>query len=260
MKIFFNIEDFLNWPTLLVLLTGIMLGFLIFGLIYIYAVIKSLSKKLRVKKVEEEDIDEQEITWLIKDAQKTFNDKEIRDMEGYGALLLRLIRELSNDIASKFYPSSKHPYLELTIDESILLARYISDRFDELMSKRILKLFRGMTINQLMFVKNTKDSIDNHKLVKEIKSRGITNFAKTIFTAINIVNPVHWVKKSIGKISDIVMVKIGAAIIGIAGEETYKIYSKKVFNVEKTIDSGLEDIYGSIAKEMNTNYEEETKK
>jgi hypothetical protein len=46
------------------------------------------------------------------------------------------------------------------------------------------------------------------------------------------------------------MVKIGMAIIAITGEETYKIYSKKVFDEEKEIDSGFDDIYIEIASEM----------
>lgn len=260
MNILLNINDLLNWQTLLVLLSGIFLGFIIFGLIYLYAVVRSLSSKVRTKKVEEEDVDEQEIRWLIKDAQKTFNDKKIRDEEGYATLLSQLTKDLSNDIASKFYPSSKYPYLELTIDETILLIGYISKRFDELMSKRILKLFRGLTINQLIIAKDTKDSFDNHRIVKGIKKRGVAEVVKGFLTAINIVNPVHWIRKSIGKVSDLIFVKIGLAIIGIAGEETYKIYSKKVFDEEKTIDTGIDDLYRDLAEEMEKEYENESEK
>jgi len=175
--------------TLLVFLSGLLIGFLIFVLIYLYAVLKSLSRKVKIKNVEEEDIDEQEIRWLIIDAQKTFNDKNIRNNEGYGALLLRLIKELTNDIASKFYPNSRNPYLELTIDETIILANYISVRFDELMSRRILKLFRGMTVNQLLFVKTTKDSIEGHKIVKQFRKHRVTSILKGALATINLANP-----------------------------------------------------------------------
>ena len=40
------------------------------------------------------------------------------------------------------------------------------------------------------------------------------------------------------------------ALIAITGEETYKIYSKKVFNQEKTIDTGVEDLYDEIKAEL----------
>jgi len=42
------------------------------------------------------------------------------------------------------------------------------------------------------------------------------------------------------------LVNIGAAIIAIVGEETYKIYSKKVFQKEETIHSNVDDIYEDI--------------
>ncbi len=54
------------------------------------------------------------------------------------------------------------------------------------------------------------------------------------------------------------MVKIGLTVIGISGEETYKIYSKKVFNEEKDLDTGVEAIYQNIARELEGEANEET--
>ena len=47
------------------------------------------------------------------------------------------------------------------------------------------------------------------------------------------------------------MSKIGLSIIAIVGEETYKIYSKKVFNEEKNIDTGVQNLYDDVKEEKN---------
>jgi hypothetical protein len=67
-----------------------------------------MNKGLKLRKTDEQDIDEEEIKWLIQDAIKLFKDKESREAAGYGKHLLEVNRELSVDIAKKFYPKSKY--------------------------------------------------------------------------------------------------------------------------------------------------------
>ncbi|MDO9628823.1 MAG: hypothetical protein Q7I99_02890, partial [Acholeplasmataceae bacterium] len=129
-----------DFSTFVSFLIGLSFGFLLLLLIYLYAVLKSLNKGLKLRGADEQDIDEEEIKWLIEDAQKQFKDKETRHAIGYHKYLLQLTRELSVDIAKKFYPKSKYPYLELTIDETLRLNHYITDRLEELLQGRILRL------------------------------------------------------------------------------------------------------------------------
>ena len=143
--------------TLISFLIGISFGFLVLFLIYIYAVLKSMNKGLQLRQTDEQDIDEEEIKWLIKDAIKQFKHKETRDEVGFGKHLLDVNKELSIDIAKKFYPKSKYPYLELTLDETLMLNHYITDRFQELMaSSRILRLTRGWTLAKIVEMNEVK--------------------------------------------------------------------------------------------------------
>jgi hypothetical protein len=48
----------------------------------------------------------------------------------------------------------------------------------------------------------------------------------------------------------IILEKLGLVIISLTGEETYKVYSKKVFNQDVEIDSGIEDLYNEIESEL----------
>ena len=238
--------------SLISFIIGISFGFLLLFLIYIYAMIKSLNKGLKLKGVDEQDIDEEEIKWLIKDAQKQFKDKEQRTEIGYYKYLLEINKELSIDIAKKFYPKSKYPYLELTIDETLLLNHYITDRFQELLKGRILRLTRGLTLSKLVEMNELKEKVDNNPVVKAAKKySGVT---RAVIGIANIVNPVYWGRRLTQDILlQLVYVKIGLAVIAITGEETYKIYSKKVFDEEKTIDAGVDEIYKEIESAVSKN-------
>lgn len=239
-----------NLQTFITFFLGIIMGFLILLLIYLYAVLKSLNKEMKLKKVQEEDIDEEEIKWMIEAAQKEFKNKKLREELGYTKLLARELKELTIDIAKKFYPNSPFPYLELTIDESLQLVEYIKGRVDELVSNPIMRLFRGMTLRRIAELNQTKEKIEESRLVKSAKKHGFSKIATSTLKVLNAANPFYWFKKAtVDQVVNITMVKIGLAIIGITGEETYKIYSKKVFNEEKTIDTNIDEIYKTFKED-----------
>lgn len=235
--------------TLISFIIGVSFGFFLLLLIYLYAVLKSLNKGLKLRKADETDIDEEEIKWLIEDGQKQFKDKELRQEIGYAKLLQNITGELTADIAKKFYPQSKYPYLELTIDETLNLAHYITNRVEELFKGKILRMTRGLTLAKIYELNQTKTKIDNSKFVKTAKK--YSQVTKTALSVLNAVNPVYWVRKVTKETAlNIIMVRIGLSIIAITGEETYKIYSKKVFNEEKNIDMGVDDIYQDLTDEF----------
>ncbi|VEU82655.1 hypothetical protein [Acholeplasma hippikon] len=235
---------------LIAFLSGIFFCFIVLSLWYAISVLQPLHKPKR-KAVQEADIDEKEIEWLIKDAHEAFKNKEKRDEVGFGKYLIQISTELSNDIATKFYPRSKYPYLELTIDETLDLLKYISDRFKEIMNKPFLKLFRGITLRQLMTLNETKEKIDNNPIVKTSNKLHLTKVFKNTMTVLNAVNPVYWFRKVvIDNVTNAVILKLGLVVISLTGEETYKIYSKKVFNEEREVDGGVNELYQAIEKEI----------
>jgi len=238
-----------DFSTFVSFLIGVSFGFILLLLIYLYAVLMSLNKGLKLKAADEEDIDEEEIKMLIKDAQLQFKDKEQRNQIGYPKYLMQINRELSVDIAKKFYPKSRYPYLELTLDETLLLNHYITDRLEELLRGRILRLFRGMTLSKLVELNETKNKIENNPIIKTATK--YNKVTKAAFAVMNAVNPVYWGRRFTQDIAlQIILVKIGMAMIAITGEETYKIYSKKVFDQDKSIDTGIDQIYSDIKKDI----------
>lgn len=241
----------LNIGWLITFFSGVLFGVILLSLWYLVAVIASLNKGLRGAKVQEEDIDEKEIQWLIEDAHKTFKDKKLRTEAGYGPHLMNVALELSADIATKFYPKSKYPYLELSLDESLVLLKYVSDRFNELLEKPILKMFKGITLRRLFTLSEAKTKIDNNLLVKATNKLKVNEIIKQSMMVLNVVNPVYWFRRLVlNNVTHAIMIKLGLVVISLTGEETYKIYSKKVFNQDKTIDSGIEELYKGIAADL----------
>ncbi len=250
MLIWFSIGPIeINLGTLISFLIGIGFGFILLSLIYVYALVRSMNKGMRLRHADETDIDEEEIKWLIEDAQKQFKDKGIRNDVGFYKHLGNVLTELSSDIAKKFYPTSKYPYLELTVDESLKLSHYITDRLDDILKGKILGLVRGMTLAQFVKMNTVKTKIESSKVMKHTKK--VAKIASSALMVLNAVNPVYWFRKLTKETAvNIVLVRIGLTVIAITGEETYKIYSKKVFNIEKTIDTGIDDIYAQLNNDL----------
>jgi hypothetical protein len=238
-----------DFSALISFIIGIGFGFLSLLLIYLYAVIKSLNKGLKLRSTDEQDIDEEEIKMLIKDAQNEFKNKEERVSVGYVKHLGNITKELTVDIAKKFFPKSKYPYLELTIDETLMLNHYITNRLSEIMKGKIFNLTRGWTISKIVEMNETKSKIENSAVVKTaMKYSKVTNAAVQI---LNAANPVYWVRKlTVDKVVNTITLRIGLALIAVTGEETYKIYSKKVFNVEKSIETDIDQIYLDLKKDL----------
>ena len=124
--------------------------------------------------------------------------------------------QLMNDIAKIYYPDSKYPISELSIDELIKLCYYITNRIDEIFQGKFFKLTRNFKISQLMYIIDKKKQFDDNKIIrtsKKLKVEKVYNVTKNI---LNIFNPAHWVRKLIlGSTLDLGYKKIANIVIDI---------------------------------------------
>ena len=248
-----------NMSALISFLIGIMTGFIIMFMIYIYAVIRNFNKKAKIK-LSKDDVDQHEVLMLIKDTQKQFKDKEQRKELGYFKHLTSLSIELSKDISKKFFPKSKYPYLEVTIDEALMIGHYSIDRISEILDVRILRMFKSMTIKQITVLIDTKKTIENTKIVKGAKKTGAYKVYQAAMNALNVINPVYWFRKLVlDNAVNIIMEKMGQQAISIIGEETYKVYGKKLF-VDTDDEETINKLYEELEKELKESMEYEEEK
>jgi len=249
-KIWFINIDF---GTIMSFIIGIVFGVMLVGLIYAILVVASLKDKKAFVKTQDDSLKEDEVKELIYSAQNTFKDKKLRGKTGKVTYCYNLSKDLAYGIAARFYPKSKYPLLEMTVDEAVLLLEYIKQRIDELLNRRSLKILRRINISFIMDAsKKTKTAVNSRafNVGKDVaKSVGI--FKKII----NVINPFKLVEKAVINASlSIALNKLCLIIIAVVGEETYKIYSKKVLNKDVTIESNVDE----IAKEIEEEFKDST--
>ncbi len=240
-----------DFKYLIVFLTGTLFGFFFLALVYLYTAILAVNHKNRKLKLNPPHVDELEISLLIKDAQKQFKNKTVRKEIGLAEHLKTVCLELSNDIAYKYYPKSKYPLLELTVEESLMLTHYIANRIDEFLNPKILSVLKRRTLSQIKYIYDSKVKFSESKIVKAAEEVQVKKVSKAVMGVLNAVNPAYWVKRiTVDKLYNLIIIKIGEAIVAITGEETYKVYSKRVFIEPKDLDLEIDKIYEDIKGEL----------
>ena len=254
------LEITFNFSVLFSLLIGIGIGLLMALLFYLLNVLVSFRKSKYIVKVEEKDVSFEECKFEIDRSLELFKDKKLRDEESMFAYAYKLAYDLMNTIAKKFFPKSKHPLTELSVDEVLVLIDYIAKRMEEVFDYRGLKFLRRFKVSTLISFAEAKEAIEENEFVKATKKYKVKEALNSAIKVINIFNPVHYIKKyGVSFVTNMVIKKICIILITVTGEETYKIYSKAVFNKVEEIDSEVDKLKEELAKDIKDATDEELK-
>ncbi len=244
---FRNLYLELSWTSIFVLLAGIIIGFIIFALFYLLVVLRSVKKaeKMQALLTSKEDIKKNKIAKQVIAAAQ---DKFIEEVEEYSIKQkLECAKDISfkliNDVATVYYPDSKHPLSEISIEELIKLNLYITERIEKIFQNRILKMFKGVKISRLMWIIDTKTQVENNKLIKAARKMHLENVVPKILNVLNIFNPAYWGNRiTLSSIEYLVVNKVLLLLINVVGIETAKVYSKNLFEEKDDVDEILEGI------------------
>ncbi len=234
-----------EFSDVLIYLSGILSGVIIAFLLYVLFILISINKSKRIIKESEEKISEEDVRLMIENARKNYlflrkSKDDVVKANAFKETCLNLV----NDIAKKCFPSSKNPMLELSIDESILLAKYVIQRIEELLNKKGLSLIKKISISKINDILITKKKVENNIAYKEIKKH-----SKVTKIGLNIFNAISKPFKFIGNTTKNFLVsKILLVTIGIIGEEAYKIYTKQAI---KSMDPEYMDLVKVIEESID---------
>lgn len=252
-SLFEKLAKTFTWQTFVILLTGIILGFVICSTIYGVLMLISLNskEKIRIDKQLNIDADEEKIKEQIYSIKMRFTQQtdSLTVKERFEALG-PTIMETVNLVASSYYPHSKYPLYELSISELILFLRYLSYRIERIFDKPFLRPFKNMTISQIIKIIDVQKKINENKVIKTINNPITSKFKRVVMGILNYANPVYWFKKLImGTTINIATRKICLVVIDIVSDETNKTYSKALFNEERKlykdeIENTINDIEG----------------
>lgn len=244
--------------SLVAFLIGVFVGCALLAILYSILVISSLKSKKYLAKSNVIEVSDEEIKEAIDNAKKAYNDKVLKGAKSSVNHCVSVSINLVNDIARKFFPKSKRPVAELTIDEILELSIYVSNRINAIIDRPGLRLLKKLKLSTLLALGDAKKVIDDSALMKMTKKYKIKKVFDTLMGALNIFNPVYWVRRLfINTAIDLALNKLCLSVIGIVGEETYKIYSKRVFEEERYIDTNVGDIVESIEEQLENVTDEE---
>ena len=251
--IFKSFTSEFSWASLFILLTGILVGFIISVCLYVVIFLASLKKtkssEIKELSFENEVLLKEKLSDIKKDfitETEGLSMKEKTDMFG------EAIYNVANTVASNYYPNSKYPIYELSIEELIHLLNYLSNRLDGIFSKPVLKIFRKMTISQIFKIIDTKKKIEENKIVKVATSSKTKKVFQSIMTVINYANPIYWIKKVVINTSlTFTLNRIFLLVLDIVSDETNKAYSKSLFNEERILnEKEINEALNEIEREM----------
>ena len=248
----------IDLSSLIAFLIGIFVGCALLAIVYSILVISSLKSEKYIAKSKVIEVTDDEIKEIVENARKAFNDKNLRGAQSSINHCFSVCANLATDIARKFFPKSKRPLAELTIDEILELFIYISNRVNMIVDRPALRLLKKLKLSTLLALGDAKKVIDDSSLMKLTKKYKLKKLFDTVMGVLNIFNPVYWARRLfINTAVEVALNRLCISIIGIVGEETYKIYSKRVFEEERYIDTNVGDIVSSIEKQLEDVTEEE---
>ncbi len=252
-EVFSGLGKNFSWASVIVLLTGILIGFVLALAVYLIifvASIRSENKRLDdIGKNADLESLKSGLTLKIDEIKTNFlNDSTGLSTKEKTQMLGSIIYQTVNVVASSYYPESKYPIYELSIDELIVLLKYLSNRLDEVFSKKILRLFRKMTITQVFKFIDAKKKVEDNKIVKTAIKAKPHKIISAISATLNYANPIYWFKRIFtGTVVNFTINKVFTLVIDIVADETSKAYSKSIYNEEininrKAIDEAIDEM------------------
>jgi len=224
-------------------------GAIAFTAIFIYFLIRGKNINIEDIKRPQVDVDDDELRFLIVEKRKLFKRNKKLGNKSIAKLTFEMSYELVEEIATYFFPDSKYPMLELNVNELLDLNHYITDRIRDILDKPVLKNTMNIQVTNIVKMYDKKKLIQENKIFRAAQKYKVGKILKYGSAAVNVINPVFWFRKLVINTSiDVMTKKICIVIIGIVGEETTKIYSKKVFDKPLELDMVDEEVKTLIEK------------
>lgn len=237
--IFYMIEFkfVINWASIFTFLFGICCGIVLLTLVYLLSTLKKIDKEAIIVGKEINKISSDEMKQIVEQDIKEAQNKFIELRKEENGISWETIKnvnlEMMNKIASHFYPESKQPLTELSIEELILLDRYIMDKLELILNKVKINMFKKLKLSTILKLLNLKQNVENNVVVKATKKYKLNKVVEVGHTILNALNPGTWFKKLVyNPAISIITKNICLLLISQIGQETYHIYSKQAFMPE----------------------------
>lgn len=235
----------LDMTTILNFLLGVLTGFILLFLTFLLFATINEKKRFRKRILNKLPLENHEVYDLIEIKQTQLLETVKLTDNAYFNVAFDLSYELLEEIAEHYFPESKYPIYEITVEELMELNRYITNRIEEMVNGKVLKHFKNYRISSLINMLHMKKAIDDSKLMKLNRKFKVSKMLSIGRAVVNYANPVYWFRRlAIKPTTEVLTKEICKYIIAVVGEETNKIYSKS-FSEDKH-EEDLEEKFNEL--------------
>lgn len=238
---------------------GMIVGILflnVFFLVYFWWGKRDSRKKRATSQV---DFKEEE----IKDIISSNIEKAMKSMQDSSSKITPLIEDtcihLVKEISAYYFPYSSYPLYELSAQELVELSFYIRERIETMLDKWMIRNLKNIKLSTLISMYEVKKTVgkkvEESKVVQFVKKNELDTVMKN---AMKMYKRNKYVRGAITKkmifvdllkkagpfLTHKALEKVVAGVIGIVGEETSNVYSKKIFNksIQIDIEASMQDL------------------
>lgn len=228
----------IDYKSVLIFLIGLGIGLLLFGLVFLILLMSTRRNRMYVVKSKEQ-VSSEDATRLVDKAIEKFYIETAEVGTNQFIVAKDISFDLMEDISRLFFPKSKRPLYELSVDEIVELVTTVADNIERrLDSNKATKWAKRIKISTLVSIGDEK--INNKSELKKTESKAsyISKLSSFIIKKVNDVKAAV-VKKGLNMFH--VVPKVCELIIHICGEECYKVFAKKL-ELNTEIDTGIDNI------------------
>jgi hypothetical protein len=225
------------------ILFGFLLG-IVFIVVTLLLIIYIANRRFIKKSMEAVEIDNSVVKGIISNKQKRLLKSHKTGIQNNFRFTQNLTKELVEEIASYYYPTSKYPALEINISEALDLTDRVTSRLKSILDVKALGPLQQLRISQIVTLLEWKKNLENNAVYRFSKKMKLEKVAKFGYTALNIANPAYWLRRVIltGTIESTLR-GIGVMTLNVVGEESSQLYSKKIIdNRDKILDKEFEKL------------------
>ncbi|QWB99794.1 hypothetical protein KHQ88_06480 [Mycoplasmatota bacterium] len=235
----------LDMTTIINFLLGVLTGFILLFLTFLLFATINERKRFKKRILNKLPLEDHEVFELIEIKQNQLLETVRLTDNAYFKVAFDLSYELLEEIAEHYFPESKYPIFEITVEELLELNRYITNRVEEMVNGKIIKHFKNYRISSIINMLHMKKALDNSKLMRLNRKFKVSKLFSIGRAVVNYANPVYWFRRlAIKPTTEVLTKEICKYFIAVVGEETNKIYSKSF--QEEINDKDLEEKFDEI--------------
>ena len=155
-----------TWPDIRNFILGMLTGFVLLTLFLGYFLVTGRRNRKKIFLSKETPLADQTVRAMVEAKQKELVDTVKFTDNAYFRVAIDLSMELMQEIAHYYFPESKYPMYELSIQEILDLTEYVTKRIEKIVDGKIIRHFKNSRISTIVNILEKKKALDNSKLMK----------------------------------------------------------------------------------------------